>query len=99
MSNIKQALSRNHCRDENRNLGDLHKQVLEKLATKQDNEGAIALANVTQDLHVWPDFHGNRSPIADPALKGGILGLTFPVRLFVAKLRVGIQLSHQTCLL
>lgn len=25
---------------------------------------------LTVDLHVWPDFHGNRSPLADPTLKG-----------------------------
>uniref|UniRef100_A0AAY4AVY3 FGGY carbohydrate kinase domain-containing protein n=1 Tax=Denticeps clupeoides TaxID=299321 RepID=A0AAY4AVY3_9TELE len=25
---------------------------------------------LTSNLHVWPDFHGNRSPLADPALKG-----------------------------
>lgn len=25
---------------------------------------------LTSALHVWPDFHGNRSPLADPSLKG-----------------------------
>ncbi|XP_034559577.1 FGGY carbohydrate kinase domain-containing protein [Notolabrus celidotus] len=27
-------------------------------------------------LHVWPDFHGNRSPLADPTLKGTVIGLS-----------------------
>ncbi|KAL4182123.1 hypothetical protein AMTRI_Chr12g240970 [Amborella trichopoda] len=34
------------------------------------------VASLTQDLHVLPDFHGNRSPIADPLAKGMISGLT-----------------------
>lgn len=31
---------------------------------------------VTKDLHIWPDFHGNRSPLADPNIRGMISGLS-----------------------
>ncbi|XP_010259786.1 PREDICTED: FGGY carbohydrate kinase domain-containing protein-like isoform X1 [Nelumbo nucifera] len=34
------------------------------------------LAALTKDIHVLPDFHGKRSPIADPKAKGMISGLT-----------------------
>ncbi|GLT80393.1 hypothetical protein SLA2020_518340 [Shorea laevis] len=34
------------------------------------------IAALTEDIHVLPDFHGNRSPIADPKAKGVICGLT-----------------------
>jgi len=37
--------------------------------------GPLATATLTKDLHVWPDYHGNRSPLADPNCKGVIAGL------------------------
>ncbi|XP_039131713.1 FGGY carbohydrate kinase domain-containing protein [Dioscorea cayenensis subsp. rotundata] len=34
------------------------------------------LSALTENIHILPDFHGNRSPIADPKSKGTICGLT-----------------------
>ncbi|XP_069128185.1 FGGY carbohydrate kinase domain-containing protein-like isoform X2 [Argopecten irradians] len=52
---------------------DIINEVLEKQA-KQRNLPSVC--ELTEDLHIWPDFHGNRSPLADPTLKGMICGLT-----------------------
>ena len=34
----------------------------------------------TSDLHVWPDYHGNRCPLADPNMKGMVSGLTLSAK-------------------
>uniref|UniRef100_A0A6B2EEV8 Putative ribulose kinase n=1 Tax=Phlebotomus kandelakii TaxID=1109342 RepID=A0A6B2EEV8_9DIPT len=47
-------------------------KILEKLST----EKKLPIHELTGDLHVCPDFHGNRSPIADPTRRGMISGLT-----------------------
>lgn len=47
-------------------------ELLEEMAAKQ-NLKSISL--LTGDLHIWPDFHGNRSPIADSTLKGMVINL------------------------
>lgn len=38
-------------------------------------------AQLTRDVHLYPDFHGNRSPLADPTLRGMISGLTLDASL------------------
>lgn len=52
---------------------ELLNKLLETIMTEQNQTFIGAL---TEDLHVLPDFHGNRSPIADPKSKGVIYGLT-----------------------
>ncbi|XP_063935374.1 uncharacterized protein LOC108227384 isoform X2 [Daucus carota subsp. sativus] len=52
-------------------------QLLNKiLESLMHDRGSPFLAALTSDLHVLPDFHGNRSPVADPKAKGMICGLT-----------------------
>ncbi len=45
---------------------------LDELAKRQ---GIGYLGELTRDLHVLPDHHGNRSPRADPTLRGMVSGL------------------------
>lgn len=46
-------------------------QILENLASSKN----CSLDELTSDLHVYPDFHGNRSPLADPGMRGMISGI------------------------
>ncbi|TSR15994.1 FGGY carbohydrate kinase domain-containing protein [Bagarius yarrelli] len=59
-----------------RRTGGLHfysflNSFLEKMAEDLKNPDEL-----TASLHVWPDFHGNRSPLADQGLKGMVVGLS-----------------------
>ncbi len=46
----------------------------ERVAALAAGEGGTA-GRLTRDLHVYPDFHGNRSPLADATLRGMMSGL------------------------
>jgi len=52
----------------------------ERLAVLAKIERAPFPAVLTRDLHVQPDFHGNRSPRADPTLRGVVSGLTLSAK-------------------
>ncbi|XP_034241342.1 FGGY carbohydrate kinase domain-containing protein [Thrips palmi] len=48
-------------------------RILQEMA---DKNGVASASFLTKNLHMWPDFHGNRSPLADPSLLGMLSGLS-----------------------
>jgi len=53
-----------------------HEVLNEKLDELVKLEGVSSRTELTKDLHMYPDLHGNRSPIADPRMRGSVIGLT-----------------------
>ncbi|KAL1061084.1 hypothetical protein V6Z11_1Z044900 [Gossypium hirsutum] len=63
----------NHAASQKTSLFQLLNSMLESMMRELQ---CPFIAALTEDTHVLPDFHGNRSPIADPKAKGVVFGLT-----------------------
>lgn len=68
-------------------------------------EGVLKLASsqnlasfhfLTKNYHIYPDFHGNRSPIGDSTLKGVVSGCTMHDSIFLTYLAVVQSLAYST---
>lgn len=54
----------------------LYEHLSDVLRTMQAEQDLASVHELTRDFHIWPDFHGNRSPLADHTLRGMVSGLT-----------------------
>ncbi len=55
--------------------------ILENMVAKEKRNIFDAMNELTKDMHVYPDFHGNRSPLSDPKMTGLVCGLNFDTSL------------------
>uniref|UniRef100_A0A336KXV5 CSON000325 protein n=1 Tax=Culicoides sonorensis TaxID=179676 RepID=A0A336KXV5_CULSO len=55
---------------------EIVKHLNELIIQMQVEQGFDTYHELTKDIHVYPDYHGNRSPLANPDLRGMICGLT-----------------------
>lgn len=58
--------------DQKSNIHTVLHNELEKLRAQAKVE---SFTELTKDMHFYPDLHGNRSPIADPRMRGSLMGL------------------------
>ncbi|PPQ94200.1 hypothetical protein CVT25_006854 [Psilocybe cyanescens] len=59
-------------REQGKNVHTLIQERLERLKTTHNVD---TFTELTKDLHIYPDFHGNRSPIADSRMRGVMFGM------------------------
>lgn len=52
------------------NQQSIHQEIDCILHSMVESRKCTSVSRLTANIHVWPDFHGNRSPLADPNLKG-----------------------------
>jgi FGGY-family pentulose kinase len=55
---------------------ELHGRIIERIGELRAEATGEGLQDIAPGLHILPDFHGNRSPLADPHATGMIVGLT-----------------------
>jgi len=54
----------------------IYELLNERLQALAESQGVKFPGELTRDLHIQPDFHGNRSPRANPTLRGMTTGLS-----------------------
>ncbi|KAI9280092.1 hypothetical protein BY458DRAFT_470388 [Sporodiniella umbellata] len=55
---------------------NIYSFLTDHLKTLQSEKQVKHLEDLTRHMHIYPDFHGNRSPLADPSLRGTMVGVS-----------------------
>ncbi|CAO0802477.1 unnamed protein product [Mucor circinelloides] len=73
--NTHPALAEARQKSAEKNL-NIYAYLAQHLVLLQTQRGLKHIQELTKHLHIYPDFHGNRSPLADPSLRGTIVGIS-----------------------
>jgi FGGY-family pentulose kinase len=79
-------------------IGDqnMHDHLYTEIMSQAEAENFSSFHDLTRNFHIYPDFHGNRSPIADSSLRGMISGLSMHDSIYVYYLAIIQALSYST---
>jgi len=72
---------------------NIHKVLTDTLERMRVEAGVETLTELSKDLHIYPDLHGNRSPLADPRMRGSITGLALDSSLNDLALKFNVTLE------
>ncbi|EMD31835.1 hypothetical protein CERSUDRAFT_109209 [Gelatoporia subvermispora B] len=71
----------------------IHEVLHDELERLKSERKADSWTELLKDMHFYPDLHGNRSPIADPRMRGSIMGLTLDAGMSDLALKFALTLE------
>ncbi|KAG8754441.1 hypothetical protein FRC14_005077 [Serendipita sp. 396] len=71
----------------------IHTLLAETLQRLQEEAGVSSSTRLTKDLHIYPDLHGNRSPLSDSSMRGSISGLSLDSSLSDLAMKFSVTLE------
>ncbi|OCH84587.1 Pentulose kinase [Obba rivulosa] len=71
----------------------IHEVLHDELERLRAERHADSWTELLKNIHFYPDLHGNRSPIADPRMRGSITGLTLDAGLSDLALKFALTLE------
>lgn len=75
---------------------NIHDRLFEGVSNIASTKSVRTFHELSKDFHIYPDFHGNRSPIGDSNLKGVVSGCTMHDSIYITYLAIVQALTYQT---